>query len=185
MIVESIAKKLVVPALSVTGQIPFQMRRLDHIVLRCNDAQKMLDFYAGVLGAEPTTLANGDSSVGRFGGCLTHLRIGSSLIDLTSYDAPIGRKLHGGGTGLAEDDLLPVIDGVANGTLDHFAINVEPYDPDDVREYLTEKGHKPFSEGERYGADGDGYSMYLYDPENNVVELKCGASVDTNIQSDP
>ena len=162
---------LVIPTLA---QTPFKMRRLDHIVLRTKDTQKMLDFYVSVLGAEPHTLPNGDSSVGRLGGCLTHLSIGTSLIDLQSYDAPMGRKIHGGGSGLAEDAPLPTFD-TENGTLDHFAINVEPYDPTAVREYLTEKGHAPFAEGERYGADGDGYSMYLHDPEGNVVELKCGS----------
>jgi hypothetical protein len=29
-------------------------------------------------------------------------------------------------------------------------------------------------EGQRYGADGDGYSIYLKDPEGTVVELKSG-----------
>jgi glyoxylase I family protein len=105
---------------------------------------------------------------------LTHLSIGTSLIDLQSYDSPIGRKLHAGGAGLADDAPLPTLDN-ENGTLDHFAINVEPYDPDKVRAYLKEKGFPPFAEGERYGADGDGYSMYLRDPERNVVELKCGS----------
>ena len=28
--------------------------------------------------------------------------------------------------------------------------------------------------GQRYGADGDGYSIYLKDPEGTVVELKSG-----------
>lgn len=107
-------------------------------------------------------------------GCLTHLSIGTSLIDLQSYDAPIGRKLHAGGAGLADDAPLPTLDN-ENGTLDHFAINVEPYDPDKVRAYLKGKSFPPFAEGERYGADGDGYSMYLRDPERNVVELKCGS----------
>ncbi len=40
--------------------------------------------------------------------------------------------------------------------------------------YLTEKGHAPYAQGQRYGADGDGYSIYLKDPEGTVVELKSG-----------
>ena len=150
------------------SRAPFAFRKLDHIVLRCRDAQKMLDFYVGVLGAEP-------DRIGRMSGCLSHLRIGASMIDLQAYDAPSWRKLHAGGAGIAEDAALPARDPEA-GTLDHFAIVVEPYDPEPTRAYLAGKGYPVFSEGERYGADGNGYSMYLRDPEGNVIELKCSAS---------
>ena len=34
-------------------------------------------------------------------------------------------------------------------------------------------GHA-YAQGQRYGADGDGYSIYLKDPEGTVVELKSG-----------
>ena len=60
------------------------------------------------------------------------------------------------------------------GTLDHFAINLAPYDAEAVTEYLTAAGHAPYAQGRRYGADGDGYSIYLTDPEGTVVELKSG-----------
>eukprot|EP00584_Thalassiosira_punctigera_P001059 CAMPEP_0172539934 /NCGR_PEP_ID=MMETSP1067-20121228/11037_1 /TAXON_ID=265564 ORGANISM="Thalassiosira punctigera, Strain Tpunct2005C2" /NCGR_SAMPLE_ID=MMETSP1067 /ASSEMBLY_ACC=CAM_ASM_000444 /LENGTH=185 /DNA_ID=CAMNT_0013325695 /DNA_START=131 /DNA_END=688 /DNA_ORIENTATION=+ len=165
------SSSLVLPAVA---KAPFRPRRIDHIVLRAKDTQRMLNFYVGVLGAKPHTLANGDSSVGRLGGALTHLRIGTSLIDLQSYDVPMGRKIHAGGFGLAEDEPIPAFD-THNGTLDHFAINMDPFEPKAVVEYLNDQGHPPFAEGIRYGADGDGYSIYLKDPENNVVELKCGS----------
>ena len=60
------------------------------------------------------------------------------------------------------------------GSLDHFAINLAPYDPETVIDYLTAAGHAPYAQGRRYGADGDGYSIYLTDPEGTVVELKSG-----------
>jgi len=145
---------------------PFTFQRIDHIVLRCRDTQKMRDFYVGVLGAEPEW-------VGRMDGCLSHLRIGSSLIDLQGYEAPGGRKLHAGGQGLPADAPKPEIDPT-KGTLDHFAINLAPYNPETVTEYLTAAGHAPYAQGRRYGADGDGYSIYLTDPEGTVVELKSG-----------
>ena len=142
--------------------------------LRAKNLQNMLDFYIGVLGAEPHELPNGGSTVGRFGGALSHLKIGSSLIDLQSYNSPIGRNIHAGGSGLAEDEPIPTFD-THNGTLDHFAINMEPYDPKAVASYLKEQGYPAFAEVDgRYGADGDGYSIYLKDPEGNVVELKMG-----------
>ena len=62
----------------------------------------------------------------------------------------------------------------AKGSLDHFAINLAPYDAEAVTEYLTAAGHAPYAQGRRYGADGDGYSIYLTDPEGTVVELKSG-----------
>ena len=43
-----------------------------------------------------------------------------------------------------------------------------------MTEYLTAAGHAPYAQGQRYGADGDGYSIYLKDPEGTVVELKSG-----------
>ena len=144
--------------------MPFQ--RLDHIVLRCRSKQEMLDFYVGVLGAEPEW-------VGRMGAALSHLRIGSSLIDLTTYVSPAARSMHPGGSGLPIEAPDPSNDAEA-GTLYHFAISVAPYDPEEVSNYLSSRGFPPFAQGQRCGADGDGYSIYLRDPENNVLELKCG-----------
>lgn len=157
------AVPLVVPPKAAA---PWTFRRLDHIVLRCRDVQAMLDFYVGVLGAEPEW-------VGRMEGCLSHLRIGSSLIDLQGYSSSAGRRLHAGGSGLAAEAPLPALDP-ESGTLDHFAVNVEPYDPAEVRAYLERRGYPVMAEGQRYGADGEAYSIYVRDPENNVVELKCG-----------
>ena len=118
------------------AETPFTFQRLDHIVIRCRDTQKMLDFYVGVLGAEPEW-------VGRMDGALSHLRIGSSLIDLQGYEAPGGLKLHAGGKGT---EAKPEIDAT-KGTLDHFAINVAQYDPKAVTAYLTENGYAPYSQG--------------------------------------
>ena len=118
------------------AETPFTFQRLDHIVIRCRDTQKMLDFYVGVLGAEPEW-------VGRMDGALSHLRIGSSLIDLQGYEAPGGLKLHAGGKGT---EAKPEIDAT-KGTLDHFAINVAQYDPKAVTANLTENGYAPYSQG--------------------------------------
>ncbi len=43
-----------------------------------------------------------------------------------------------------------------------------------ARRLVTAAGHAPYAQGRRYGADGDGYSIYLTDPEGTVVELKSG-----------
>ena len=124
----------------------------------------MLSFYVDVLGAEPVKVC-------RFDVALSHLRLGSSMIDLAAYDSPMGRKMHAGGTGLPSDASLPLCDA-DSGTLDHFAVRVEAFDPNEKRGYLESKGHPVFSEGERFGALGTGYSINLRDVEKNVIELK-------------
>ena len=91
--------------------------------------------------------------------------------DLLHRDLKSGRRERF--QGLPADAPRPEIDP-AKGTLDHFAINMAPYDPEAVTAYLTDKGHAPYAQGRRYGADGDGYSIYLTDPEGTVVELKSG-----------
>ena len=83
---------------------PFQISKLDHVVIRCRNFQEMFDFYTNILGC---TIDQPDKDVGRFGGVLTHLRAGSCMIDLMSYDevqlTDQGRetvlKLHSGGQG--------------------------------------------------------------------------------------
>ena len=82
-------------------------------------------------------------------------------------------SIHAGGQGIPADAPKPEIDPT-KGSLDHFAINLAPYDAKAVTEYLTAAGHAPYAQGRRYGADGDGYSIYLTDPEGTVVELKSG-----------
>ena len=126
---------------------PFKFNRLDHIVLRVTDMQTMVDFYVGVLGAEPEWL-------NRFDGKLSHLRIGSSLIDLSLSDKKID---------------------VSAGNMDHFAVNVNDFDEVAARQYLAAHGVEITQSGDRYGADGNGKGLYVRDPEGNEVELKCNA----------
>eukprot|EP00930_Biecheleria_cincta_P092017 TRINITY_DN81768_c0_g1_i1.p1 TRINITY_DN81768_c0_g1~~TRINITY_DN81768_c0_g1_i1.p1 ORF type:complete len:231 (+),score=20.68 TRINITY_DN81768_c0_g1_i1:29-721(+) len=152
---------------SFSSPPPFKFKRLDHVVLRCHDMDKMLIFYINVLGAEADWL-------NRFDGCLSHLRIGDSLIDLQAYNGTVGRKMHAAGSRLPDGAPLPKRDP-EQGTLDHFAISMEPYDPDVVERYLSQHGFPPFSKGERYGAEGIGHSLYVRDPEGNILELKSSA----------
>ena len=63
-----------------------------------------------------------------------------------------------------------MIDLVRN--LDHFALAIEPYDEAALRTYLGDAGVKIGESGNRYGAEGEGPSLYIEDPEGNVVELK-------------
>lgn len=130
---------------------PIPVQGFDHIVLRVRDKDRMLGFYVGVLGLSV------DRDRPELG--LTHVRAGAQMIDLVTLDGPLGRK---GGDGPADE----------GRNLDHFALQVRPFDQPAIRAHLAAHGVEVVEEGDRYGADGDGFSLYVRDPEGNVVELK-------------
>ena len=84
---------------------------------------------------------------------------GDQMIDLVTLDGPLGKT---GGAG----------PGAEGRNLDHFALQVRPFDEAAIRAHLVEQGVPVVEEGPRYGADGDGFSLYIRDPEDNTVELK-------------
>jgi len=131
--------------------IPFQLQRLDHLVLRVRDVEAMVAFYCDVLGC---TVERRQDAIG-----LTQLRAGDSLIDLVGLDGKLGRM---GGAAPGEE----------GRNVDHFCLRVEPFDVDAIVAHLRAHGVRIGEFGSRYGADGEGPSQYLYDPEGNVVELK-------------
>ena len=129
----------------------FRIKQIDHIVLRAADIDGMIQFYVGVLGCH---LEKVRESLG-----LYQLRAGAALIDLVAVDGPLGRE--GGAP-----------PGREGRNLDHFCLRIDPFDGEGLAAYLDEKGisHGPVES--RYGAEGSGPSMYLSDPEGNVIELK-------------
>jgi catechol 2,3-dioxygenase-like lactoylglutathione lyase family enzyme len=130
---------------------PFRIKQIDHVVLRVTDVPESIAFYCGVLGAkEERRLAD-------FG--LYQLRVGNSLLDLIDIRSPIGKVGGGRPVGSARN-------------MDHFAIQVEPFDESAIVAHLTAAGVKPGKIENRYGAEGNGPSMYIEDPDGNVVELK-------------
>jgi len=124
---------------------------LDHVVLRVRDLEAALRFYCGALGC---TEERRVEAVG-----LYQLRAGAALIDLVPVDSPIGRR--GGGP-----------PGREAHNVDHFCLRIEPFDAEALGAHLRAHGVEPGDVGERYGADGHGPSMYVRDPDGNVVELK-------------
>ena len=129
----------------------FKVRHIDHLVIRVLNLRPMLDFYINVIGC---TVEKTQEDLG-----LYQLRAGDSLIDFVPVDGPLGRI---GGAG----------PGAEGRNLDHFCLRIEPFDGEQILEYLRNKGIKPGKVESRYGADGDGPSIYVSDPEGNVVELK-------------
>jgi len=126
-------------------------REIDHVVLRVVDLDRMLRFYTDVLGCRPERR---DDAMG-----LVQLRAGRSLIDFVPVNGVLGRA---GGAA----------PGPEGRNLDHVCLRVEPFDADHIRRTLEAAGVQAGPVEQRYGAEGSGPSIYVRDPEGNVVELK-------------
>jgi catechol 2,3-dioxygenase-like lactoylglutathione lyase family enzyme len=123
-----------------------RIKGLDHVVLRVRDADRMIAFYRDVLGCLPERET---ASIG-----LVQLRAGTSFIDLISV-----------GTG-------PNPPAAGAGNMDHFCLRIETFDENLIRGHLESHGIVPGQVESRYGAEGQGPSIYIQDPEGNLVELK-------------
>jgi len=130
---------------------PFRLLAIDHVVLRVRDLEKSLVFYREVLGC---TVDKVQETIG-----LWQVRAGASLIDLVPLDGPLGRT---GGAGPGQE----------GRNLDHFAIQISPFDEAAIRAHLAAHDVAVVEAGRRYGAQGDGPSIYIRDPDGNTVELK-------------
>lgn len=127
------------------------IREIDHIVLRVVDLARMLAFYGDVLGCREVRRQD---EIG-----LVQLRAGSSMVDLI----PIAGKLGAAG-GAAP--------GKEGRNVDHFCFRVEPFDEAAIRAHLAAHGIEAGPAASRFGAEGEGPSIYLQDPEGNTIELK-------------
>jgi glyoxylase I family protein len=128
-----------------------RLREIDHLVLRVIDLDKMLAFYCGALNC---SVERRQAAIG-----LVQLRAGRSLLDLVPVDGKLGKA--GGAP-----------PGKEGRNLDHFCFRVEPFDEAAIRSHLQAHGVTAGPVESRNGAEGEGPSMYLTDPEGNVVELK-------------
>ncbi len=125
-----------------------QIREIDHVVIRAGDPAAMTRFYCEILGCR---VEREERALG-----LVQLRAGRSLVDLIAAGGPLDRNANGG----------------AGRNMDHLCLRVEPFDGEALRAWLTQAGAHPGEVAARYGAEGLGPSLYLYDPEGNMVELK-------------
>ena len=130
---------------------PFRLQQIDHVVLRVRDVAAMQAFYCDVLGCR---VERRQDDIG-----LLQLRAGASLIDLVAVDGKLGRM---GGAA----------PGREGHNMDHLCLRVEPFDRAAVVAHLQAQGVRIGEFGSRYGAQGEGPSQYLFDPEGNLVELK-------------
>ncbi len=130
---------------------PITVREIDHLVLRVRDVAGMVRFYGEVLGC---AVARRQDEIG-----LVQLRAGRSLVDLVDVAGRLGRP---GGAA----------PGKEGRNLDHLCLRVEPFDEAAIRAHLARHGVPAGETGSRFGAEGEGPSIYIEDPEGNVVELK-------------
>ncbi|MEW1747986.1 VOC family protein [Streptomyces angustmyceticus] len=114
----------------------------DHLVLNVADIERSLAFYCGQLGLEPVRVDGWRAGEVPF----PSVRVSpTTLIDLTQ--------------------------GPREGSnVDHLCLVVEPLDWQEVidsGEFTVVDGPGP-----RFGARGDGQSLYVDDPDGNTVELR-------------
>src|SRR5215831_11410202 len=100
----------------------FEIKHIDHLVIRVRNLQAMLDFYVNTIGCSMEKI---QEDLG-----LYQLRAGNSLIDFIPVDGPLG-KLGGAPP------------GAEGRNLDHFCLRIEPFDGDQILEYFRSRGIEP------------------------------------------
>src|SRR5690349_2061820 len=106
---------------------------------------RMARFYCEVLGCR---IEREHEELG-----LMQLRAGQSLIDLIAVEGELGRK---GGAA----------PGREGRNMDHVCLRVEPFDSGAIAAHLLAHGVVPGETKLRYGAEGEGPSIYISDPED-------------------
>ena len=128
-----------------------KITEMDHIVLRCEDVERSLSFYTDVLGLKAERVEQWRAGEVRFPSARLNA---DTIIDFFGSDqGPISK------------------DGARNQ--DHFCMVIDPTDMDELKAKFEALGVEiQAGPGKRWGSHGDGISLYIYDPEDNVVELR-------------
>jgi catechol 2,3-dioxygenase-like lactoylglutathione lyase family enzyme len=134
----------------------FTVKGIDHVVVRVTNLEGAVSFYRDVLGCSVDRVRE---ELG-----LVHMRAGSTLIDLISVGGKLGQ--------MGGDAPAP-----RARNMDHLCLRIEPFDEEDLRSHLSAHGVEAGEVQMNYGSEGDGPSLYVSDPEGNVVELKGPAAV--------
>jgi Lactoylglutathione lyase and related lyases len=119
-----------------------RVKAFDHLVLNVRDVERALEFYSGTLGLAEERVAEWRAGKVPF----PSVRVNeSTIIDLV--DRPRGES-----------------------NVDHICLVVDPVDWQQV----IDSGVFTVLEGpvDRFGARGDGQSVYVQDPDGNTVELR-------------
>jgi len=131
---------------------PFTVLNIDHLVFRVTDLERSIAFYEEVLGCK---VVKRRDDLG-----LIHLRAGRSMIDLVSIDGRLGQR---GGDA----------PGAGARNVDHLCLRIEPFDEPALIRHLAMHDVEPTGTvSNNFGAEGNGPSLYIHDPDGNLVELK-------------
>jgi len=128
-----------------------KITEMDHIVLRVRDVEVSLRFYTETLGLKSERVEQWRVGEVRFPSARLN---DDTIIDLFLSDQDvIGRE--------------------GDRNQDHFCMVIEPTDMDELKSSFEAIGVDIHSgPGKRWGSHGDGTSLYVFDPDNNVVELR-------------
>ena len=143
MATETMFERVTKPLVKIT--------EMDHIVLRTRDVEESLRFYTEVLGLQPERVEQWRAGEVRFPSARLNA---DTIIDFFASDnIPAGR-----------DDAR---------NQDHFCMVINYTDMEDLKAHFEAIGVEiQAGPGKRWGSHGDGISLYIYDPDNNVVELR-------------
>jgi catechol 2,3-dioxygenase-like lactoylglutathione lyase family enzyme len=146
-----------------------QVTGIDHIVLRVKDPVLSVDFYATKLGLEPVRLEEFKQGKAPF----PSVRLTPTFIlDFM----PLNFGLKNSENKLADPAVEQLSPSHPNN-VDHFCLTVAGDDIEAVKEQLAAAGVEAEQQFDgvvvrRFGAQGTANSIYLRDPDNNVVELR-------------
>ena len=132
----------------------FRVTAMDHIVLNVRDMDRVLDFYQNVLGLEGERLGEFQRGEVPFPSVRVNV---DTVIDLFPV-GDIEGELHG------------------RSDLNHFCLVLSADDMPLLMAHLEAHG-VAIEEGPvtRWGAHGNGTSIYFKDPEHRLIEVRCYA----------
>lgn len=133
------------------SQALVKITEMDHIVLRVKDVEVSLKFYCETLGMPSERVDQWRAGEIRFPSARLNA---DTIIDFFASDQePIGKE------------------GAKNQ--DHYCMVIEPTDMEELKSKFEAIGVGiQAGPGTRWGSHGDGISLYIYDPDDNVVELR-------------
>ena len=135
----------------VIGGPLVKITELDHIGLRVKDVEASLRFYSELLGLKAERVD--EWRKGEIGFPSVRLNA-DTLIDFFLSE----KKVDNANKEINQD---------------HFCLVIEPTDMEHLKTRLEELGVRIHAgPGKRWGAHGDATSLYMYDPDQNVVELR-------------
>ena len=128
-----------------------KIQAIDHIVLRTDRYQELIEFYCKILGC---SIVRSEDTLQ-----LTQLKAGNALIDIIAVDGELGR--------IGGDAPTPT-----GNNVDHFCLRIAAFDENELIQFLDDKSVEHGDFDERVGAEGIGRSLYIRDIIGNTIELR-------------